>query len=62
MNAPVKKPRGRPVVPHHLQRVHVPLRLPRWLAEWMSNPDPEWNRTFMIELAIREHFKPWEPK
>jgi hypothetical protein len=41
---------GRPPAPPHLQRINVPLRLPRWLVEWIDAQDLP--RSKVIEAAL----------
>ena len=42
---------GRPPAPPQLQRVNVPLRLPRWLVEWIDQQ--EGTRADVIEDDVR---------
>ena len=48
--APRSAKGGRPPAPPQLQRVHVPLRLPRWLLEWIDAQPG--TRTDLIERAL----------
>lgn len=41
---------GRPPIAAHLQRVSIPLRLPRWIAEWIDQQDG--TRSDVIEAAV----------
>jgi hypothetical protein len=41
---------GRPASPPHLQRINVPLRLPRWLVEWIDEQPGA--RSDVIEAAL----------
>jgi hypothetical protein len=52
---------GRPQAPVHLQRINVPLRLPRWMVEWIDAhrvynttlfPDGPGARADVIEAAL----------
>ncbi len=51
---------GRPPAAPHLQRVNVPLRLPRWLVEWID-AQPGF-RTNVIQDAILKAHKLKPPK
>ena len=55
-----KRPRGRPETPEHLKRVDVPLRLPRWLADWLRDNG---GAAGVIEAALidRHRLKPPKP-
>lgn len=57
--APTKRP-GRPFIAAHLQRVSVPLRLPRWIAEWIDQQDG--TRSDVIEAAVVKANKLKGPK
>lgn len=57
--APTKKP-GRPQTAAHLQRVTVPLRLPRWLVKWIDAQ--EGTRADVIEAALLKAHKLRGPK
>ena len=59
MNSAINKG-GRPAAPPHLQRINVPLRLPRWLVEWMDQGPG--TRTAYIEAALLKAHKLKEPK
>ena len=41
---------GRPPAAAHLQRINVPLRLPRWMVEWIDAQDG--TRADVIQLAL----------
>lgn len=41
---------GRPPAAPHLQRINVPLRLPRWMVEWIDAQGGA--RSDVIEAAI----------
>lgn len=45
---------GRPYLPPLLLKIPVPLKLPRWLKEWMDSR-PE-SRAKLIEVALINHF------
>jgi hypothetical protein len=45
-----KRPPGRPALPPGEQRINVPVRLPRWLVEWIDGQDG--TRADVIEAAI----------
>jgi len=50
---------GRPPTPPHLQRINVPLRLPRWLVEWIDAKCVTWpdgTRADVIESALRKAY------
>jgi hypothetical protein len=51
---------GRPPTPEHLKRVAIPLRLPRWLADWL-NAQPA-TRAKLIEAALLKAHKLRTPK
>jgi len=51
---------GRPPAPPQLQRVNVPLRLPRWLVEWIDQQ--EGTRADVIEAALLKAHKLRAPK
>lgn len=51
---------GRPPAPPQLQRVNVPLRLPRWLVEWIDQQ--EGTRAELIEAALLKAHKLRQPK
>jgi hypothetical protein len=51
---------GRPTIPEPLQRVNVPLRLPRWLVDWITQQDG--TRADVIEAALVKAYKLKEPK
>jgi hypothetical protein len=51
---------GRPPAPPQLQRVNVPLRLPRWLVEWIDRQ--EGTRADVIEAALLKAHKLRAPK
>jgi hypothetical protein len=51
---------GRPPAPPQFQRVNVPLRLPRWLVEWIDAQGS--TRANLIEAAILKAHKMKEPK
>lgn len=57
--APTKRP-GRPFIAAHLQRVSVPLRLPRWLVKWIDAQ--EGTRADVIEAALLKAHKLRGPK
>lgn len=46
---------GRPPAPPALRRVNVPVRLPRWLVEWMAQ-QPE-TPAALIEAALLKAHK-----
>ena len=46
---------GRPPAAAHLQRINVPLRLPRWMVEWIDAQDG--TRADVIELALLRNLK-----
>jgi len=46
--------------PPQLQRVNVPLRLPRWLVEWIDQQ--EGTRADVIEAALLKAHKLRQPK
>jgi hypothetical protein len=43
---------GRPPVKPPLQRINVPLRLPRWMVEWIDAQTGP--RSGVIEAAVRK--------
>jgi hypothetical protein len=51
---------GRPPAPPQLQRVNVPLRLPRWLVEWIDRQ--EGTQADVIEAALLKAHKLRAPK
>ena len=51
---------GRPPAPPQLQRVNVPLRLPRWLVEWIDRQ--EGTRADVIEAALLKAHKLRPPR
>jgi hypothetical protein len=51
---------GRPPAPPQLQRVNVPLRLPRWLVEWIDRQ--EGTRADVIKAALLKAHKLRAPK
>ena len=51
---------GRPPAPPQLQRVNVPLRLPRWLVEFIDQQDG--TMTDVIEAALLKAHKLRAPK
>lgn len=51
---------GRPPAPPHLQRVNVPLRLPRWLVEWIDAQHG--TRANVIEGSVMKANKLKPPK
>ena len=51
---------GRKAPPAHLERVALPLRLPRWLAEWIDAQ--EGTRAEVIEEALLKAHKLKPPK
>lgn len=53
--APEPKRRGRPTAPEHLQRIDVPLRLPRWLASWIDSQEAA--RAEVIESALMKAYR-----
>lgn len=57
---------GRPPAPLHMQRVNVPLRLPRWMAEWIAKQctegPPYKTATQLIEAAMVKAYKLRPPK
>lgn len=57
---------GRPPAPPQLQRVNVPLRLPRWMAEWIAEQcdegPPYKTATQLIEAAMVKAYKLRPPK
>lgn len=57
---------GRPPAPPQMQRVNVPLRLPRWLVEWIaeqcSEGPPYKTPTQVIEAALLKAHKLRPPK
>ena len=57
--APASKA-GRPPIASHLQRVSVPLRLPRWVVEWIDAQ--EGTRADVIEAALLKAHKLKGPK
>lgn len=46
---------GRPPAPPQMQRVNVPLRLPRWLVKWIDQQDG--TRADVIEAALLKAHK-----
>jgi hypothetical protein len=56
---PAPPRRGRPPTPEPLKRVDVPLRLPRWLAEWVRDNGPA---SDVIEDALISRHKLRPPK
>lgn len=50
---------GRPPAPPQMQRVNVPLRLPRWLVEWIDQQDG--TRADVIEAALLKAHKLRQP-
>ncbi len=53
---------GRPPAAPHLQRVNVPLRLPRWLVEKLDAEFPFHSRAEVIEAALLQAYKLKPPK
>jgi hypothetical protein len=51
---------GRPPAEPHLQRVNVPLRLPRWLVEWIDAQGG--TRAEVIEGALMKACKLKAPR
>lgn len=62
MTAQTQAPRngGRPPAEPHLRRVNVPVRLPRWMVEWIDAQDG--TRADVIEAALLKAHKPKQPK
>jgi hypothetical protein len=50
---------GRPKVDHHTRRINVPLRLPRWVVEWIDTQPG--TRAAVIERAMLKVYKPAAP-
>lgn len=48
---------GRPPAEPHLQRINVPLRLPRWLVERLDLEFPFHTRAEVIEAALLKAHK-----
>jgi hypothetical protein len=46
---------GRPPAPPHLQRINVPLRLPRWMVEWIDAQPG--TRADVLEAALTKVHK-----
>ena len=57
MTAQTQAPRngGRPPAEQHLRRVHVPVRLPAWLVEWIDAQAG--TRADVIEAALLKAHK-----
>jgi len=56
MSQPTDKSKGgRPPAPPGLRRVHVPLRLPEWLVQWMA--EQESTPAELIEAALLARHK-----
>lgn len=57
---------GRPPAPPGLRRVNVPLRLPRWMAEWIAEQcaegPPYKTSTQLIEAAMVKAYRLRPPK
>ena len=56
---------GRPPAAHHLQRINVPLRLPRWMVEWIDVRRVSWpdgTRADVIEASLTKAYKLKAPK
>jgi hypothetical protein len=53
---------GRPPAAPHLQRINVPLRLPRWLVQWMDDEFPCSTRAEVIEDALIKAHKIKPPR
>jgi len=51
---------GRPPAPPQMQRLNVPLRLPRWLVEWIDQQEA--TRAELIEAALLKAHKLRPPK
>ena len=51
---------GRPPAPPQLQRVNVPLRLPRWLVEWIDQQPG--TRADVIESGMLKAYRLRAPK
>jgi len=51
---------GRPPAEPHIQRVNVPLRLPRWLVEWIDAQGS--TRADVIEAALMKAHKLRAPR
>ena len=51
---------GRPYASPQLQRVGVPIRLPRWLAEWLDSTGLR--RADVVEEALIKRYKLKPPK
>lgn len=62
---PAREPKskgGRPQSEPHLQRINVPLRLPRWLVERLDAEFPFHTRAEVIEDALLKEYKLKAPK
>jgi hypothetical protein len=46
---------GRPPAAPHLQRINVPLRLPRWMVEWIDKQGG--TRAKVVEDALMKRVK-----
>lgn len=57
---PAQRKGGRPPAEPHLQRINVPVRLPRWMVEWIDAQDG--TRADVIEAALLKAHKHKQPK
>lgn len=56
---------GNRVPSEKMERVNVPLRLPRWIKEWLdatSAEGSERTRSWLIEDALRRAYRLKEPR
>ena len=49
-------------MPPHLERVDTPLRLPRWLRDWLDAYRGNTTRADVIEAALRKVHRVKPPK
>jgi hypothetical protein len=56
---PSQRKGGRPPAELHLQRINVPLRLPRWMVEWIDGQCNKcaWTRAEVIQAALIKAYR-----
>ena len=57
----MKKPTGRPKLPPHLVRVKLPIRVQRWVKEWLDATHPD-HAGEVVEAALKKAHKLKPPK
>lgn len=48
---------GRKPTPEHLKKVPFNTKLPRWLRDWLTDPEREKSAPVLIEEALRKVHK-----